>query len=189
MKGKAERAAARLSRRSRPLLVITGLMLGLAILASGFHAGRFLVNLTPSAPLGLWHIEFLDRAVQRGDIVFVCPPSGAAMAEAWRRGYLRSGLCGGGFAPLIKLVAGVPGETVVIDKVVRIDGRLLTGSVLLQKDSRGRPISAHGGGRIPIGSIYLHSAYRGSFDSRYFGPVAADNVLGLAREVLTFDLR
>jgi type IV secretory pathway protease TraF len=42
------------------------------------------------------------------------------------------------------------------------------------------------GGTIPPGSVYLHSDFPASFDSRYFGPVPANNILGLAKKVWTY---
>ena len=42
------------------------------------------------------------------------------------------------------------------------------------------------GGIVPKGELFLHSDFVGSYDSRYFGPLPADGILGLARETLTF---
>jgi len=36
------------------------------------------------------------------------------------------------------------------------------------------------------GTLFLHSDFVGSYDSRYFGPLPAEGTLGLAQEVLTF---
>jgi len=44
------------------------------------------------------------------------------------------------------------------------------------------------GGVVPSGYLFLHSSFASSYDSRYFGPVPATGLLGLARPVLTFDL-
>jgi len=42
------------------------------------------------------------------------------------------------------------------------------------------------GGVVPLGHLYLHSSFVGSYDSRYFGPVPAEGVLGRAVPVITF---
>lgn len=154
-----------------------------AAVAGGYWGLRF--NLTPSAPLGLWKIVELDRAVHKGDRVFVCPPASDIMIEALRRGYLRRGLCAGGVAPLIKTVAATSGQVVEIGHLVRIDGEILPHSQLMARDGRGRALGAYVGGLVSQGCVYLHSDFPGSFDSRYLGPVATSNILGLAQEVWT----
>jgi conjugative transfer signal peptidase TraF len=162
----------------------TALIVLTSIVALG-HAG-YRVNFTPSEPLGLWRISKLDRPLQVGDLVFVCPPSTDVMRIARERGYLRIGLCIGGTAPLIKTVAAMPGQMVSVDENVHLDGQLLPHSLVASVDGQGRKIAAYGGGVIALKTIYLHSDFQGSFDSRYFGPVPVDGVLGLAREVWTY---
>jgi conjugative transfer signal peptidase TraF len=146
----------------------------------------FRVNFTPSEPMGLWQIFPLDRPLRTGDLVFICPPVTDAMREARSRGYLRHGLCPGGIAPLIKMVAAVPGQTVDIGDDVRIDGKQLAHSRLMARDGQGRSIAPSRGGVVPPGTVYLHSDFVASFDSRYFGPLPLANILGLAREVWTY---
>ena len=90
---------------------VTAALLG-AIVAAAF--GGYRINLTPSQPLGLWHIVRLERAAEVGDLVFICPPQTAAIQEALSRGYLRSGLCPSGVAPLIKTVIAVAGQRVEV---------------------------------------------------------------------------
>ncbi|MDX0760458.1 conjugal transfer protein TraF, partial [Sinorhizobium medicae] len=40
---------------------------------------------------------------------------------------------------------------------------------------------------VPANYVFLHSRFAGSYDSRYFGPVPASGILGLAQEVLTYE--
>lgn len=165
--------------------------LGIAAIATfvgivGLGTAGFRVNVTPSEPLGLWRIVGVDRVLQNGDRVFVCPPVTDVMREALMRGYLRPGLCTGGFAPLIKTVAANSGQRIEIGGLVRIDGRPLPHSRLMPRDGQGRRMVAFAGGAVPPGEIYLHSDFPGSFDSRYFGPLPVESVLGLAQEVWTY---
>jgi conjugative transfer signal peptidase TraF len=169
-----------------PHLVVALLGLGAFLVLLSAAAG-FRINVTPSEALGLWRIVRLDRPVQRGDLVFVCPPATAAMAEARRRGYLRRGLCRGWVAPLIKMVAATEGQRVTIADGVTIEGEPLPQSRLLATDGAGRALEAFRGGLVPKGHVYLHSPFPGSFDSRYFGTLAQTTILGLAEEVLTHD--
>lgn len=144
------------------------------------------INLTPSEPLGIWRIHPLARPVRVGDLVFICPPQTADMAKALGRGYLRVGLCPGGYAPLIKAIAASSGQRIDIGRHVRIDGQELPQSSLVSKDGKGRILTAFAGGTVPAGQVFIHSSFAGSFDSRYFGPVPASGILGFASEVLTY---
>lgn len=145
------------------------------------------LNLTPSEPLGIWRIEPLSGDPIVGDLVFICPPATPKFEEAWRRGYLRLGLCAGGFAPLIKTIAALPGQRVAIGGTVEIDGAILAASRVHKNDGQGRPIIPHSGGIVPPSHLFLHSSFASSYDSRYFGPIPISGLLGLARPILTFD--
>ncbi|CUX61423.1 Conjugal transfer protein TraF [Agrobacterium deltaense Zutra 3/1] len=174
-------------KRRRVLLFLAGaggVIFGLAVIA---HRGGYRLNLTPSEPLGLWRIEALRRPAEIGDLVFVCPPATAMFEEARRRGYLRRGLCAGGFAPLIKTVTALPGQHVEITDHVVINGHPIGASTVRYTDGEGRTITPDPGGVVPSGHLFLHSSFASSYDSRYFGPVPDSGLLGLARPVITFD--
>lgn len=156
-------------------------------LASIAYIGGYRLNLTPSEPLGLWRIEALRSPVEIGDLVFFCPLVTAAFEEARQRGYLRRGLCAGGVAPLIKTIAALPGQHVEITDHVIIDGRALLASAVRNTDGEGRALSPDPGGVVPPRTVFLHSSFASSYDSRYFGAVSVSGLLGLARPVLTFD--
>ncbi|MGV1908321.1 conjugative transfer signal peptidase TraF [Agrobacterium cavarae] len=156
---------------------------GLILLLGG---QGFRVNLTPSERLGLWRIVRPDRPILVGDLVFICPPNTDAMREARARGYLRFGLCAGRVAPLIKTVVATSGQVIEIHDDVRIDGRPLPHSRVARTDGQGREMVHHNGGVVPPGAVFLHSEFPGSFDSRYFGPLPMDGILGLAQEVWTY---
>ncbi|MBX5166825.1 MULTISPECIES: conjugative transfer signal peptidase TraF [unclassified Rhizobium] len=173
--------------RRRVLLFLTGAAVVMSALAATALTVGYRLNLTPSEPLGLWRIEELQRPTAIGDLVFLCPSTTAVFAEAWRRGYLRRGLCAGGFAPLIKTVAALPGQRVDITDHVRIDGRSVPASFVSHEDGEGRVLLPDPGGVVPPHHLFLHSPFASSYDSRYFGPVPDSGLLGLARPVFTFD--
>lgn len=173
--------------RRRPITIIVASLAVLAMLiGTGFVAG-LRVNLTPSYPLGLWRIEPLARAVAVGDRIFICPPLVAAFGLARERGYVGHGLCPGWFSPLIKTVVALAGQHVVIDGDITVDGTRLAHSSVRPVDGQGRALAPHAGGVLPAGSLFLFSEFAGSYDSRYFGPIPADGVLGLAHPILVFD--
>jgi conjugative transfer signal peptidase TraF len=149
-------------------------------------AGGYRINLTPSEPLGLWRVVPLDRTVAVNDLVFICPPPTAAMREARARGYFRSGSCPGGVAPLIKMVIAVAGQRVEIGASVAVDGRTISSSSLARRDGKGRPLARFPSGTVQRENVFVHSPFPGSYDSRYFGPLPASGILGLAQEVLTY---
>lgn len=160
---------------------------GLAALAAAAWLGGYRINSTPSYPLGLWRIEALHRDATAGDLVFICAPLTSAFTIAFERGYIRRGFCPGWLSPLIKTVVATEGQSVEIGAHVSIDGQQLTHSEVRKSDAGGRALFPWPGGTIPAGCLYLHSDFGGSYDSRYFGPVYATGLLGLARPVLTFD--
>ena len=172
--------------RRRLLLFLAGLGGAFAALAAVAYMGGFRLNLTPSEPLGLWRIVALQGPVETGYLVFICPPATASFEEARRRGYVRRGLCPGGYAPLIKTIAALPGQHVEIGANVTVDGRPLASSIVRASDGEGRPITPFKTGIVPPKNLFLHSSFASSYDSRYFGPVPDTGLLGLARPVLTF---
>lgn len=172
-------------RRRRFTAIATLVCLPAVLFCAGFEAG-FRLNLTPSYPLGLWRIEPLNRAVRVGDRIFICPPLTEEFRRARERGYLRRGLCPGWLTPLIKAVVALPGQSIEIGVSVAIDGVKLSRSAVQPNDGSGRPVTPYAGGVVPPGFLFLHSPFKGSYDSRYFGPIPAAGVLGLATPVLTF---
>lgn len=169
------------------MLLLGGSIVCLSGLSATAIIGGFRLNLTPSEPIGLWRIGATNRAITTGDLVFVCPPQTPQIEEARRRLYLARGLCPGGLATLIKMVAALPGQRIEIGDHVVIDGQPLPSSTLRRVDGVGRPLEAYAGGVVPPDTLYLHSQFKSSYDSRYFGPVPASGLLGLARPILTFD--
>ncbi|MGB7433720.1 MAG: conjugative transfer signal peptidase TraF [Ahrensia sp.] len=166
-------------------MIVVLFSIPVTLLGGGYGAG-LRINWTPSVPVGIWRIAPLNRPVEHGDYVFICPPLNQEFAQARERGYLRRGLCPGWLAPLIKTVVAVPGQSVVIGRSVVIDGEELPDSRLQPVDGSGRQLIPFAGGSVPTGMLFLHSPYGGSYDSRYFGPVPAVGVLGLAEPVLTW---
>jgi conjugative transfer signal peptidase TraF len=177
--------AARPRVRPAVAIILAGILLALVLVIGGAMGG-LRINMTPSEPIGLWRVVALDRRPAVDDLVFICPPENNAMEEAGQRGYLRSGLCPGGFAPLIKTVIATTGQRVEIGSSVRVDGVVIANSAVSKFDGMGLPLAAFRGGIIPAGRVFLHSGFVGSYDSRYFGPLPASGILGLAQEVLTY---
>lgn len=174
------------ARRGAIAVFVGGAIMAAMIAALGWLGG-LRINLTPSAPIGLWRIVPLNRRATVGDLVMICPPGGAVSEFGLERGYFRRGLCHGGAAPLIKDIAATSDAYIQIGSEVTIDGGLLPRSWLRPFDGQGRSLTPWSGGVVPPGEVFLYSPFEGSYDSRYFGPVPEAGLLGRARPILTLD--
>ncbi|MDW2982434.1 S26 family signal peptidase [Rhodanobacter sp. KK11] len=175
------------SRRRTLLIVATLAAGGLAALAWASFASplsRLVYNPSDSVAVGWYRIDPLARhagslspAMHVGSIVLVPLPATAA-ALAARRGYLPLRI------PLLKSIAAVaPQQVCITEGIVRIDGVPM--AAVLRTDRLGRPLHAWPHcRRLRVGELFLLSTTNpASFDSRYFGPVRADTVLGVAHPV------
>ncbi|GAO21030.1 plasmid conjugal transfer transmembrane protein [Alicycliphilus sp. B1] len=174
--------------RLRARLVLAGLSTcGLAALAwaSFVHPlPRLTYNPSDSVAVGWYRVDSLDhrtssppRPLSVGSIVLVPLPAEAA-ALAAQRGYLPTRI------PLLKRVGAVaPQEVCIVGGSVRIDG--VPSAAVLPADRLGRPLpSWQQCRRLRPGELFLLSVINpASFDSRYFGPVSAAAVIGVAHPV------
>ncbi|KAH0443216.1 putative conjugative transfer signal peptidase TraF [Bordetella bronchiseptica F2] len=145
---------------------------------------RLTYNPSDSVAVGWYRVDPLDhrtssppRPLSVGSIVLVPLPAEAA-ALAAQRGYLPTRI------PLLKRVGAMaPQEVCIADGKVRIDG--VPSAAVLPADRWGRPLpSWQQCRRLQPGELFLLSATNpASFDSRYFGPVSAAAVVGVARPV------
>ena len=186
-------AAASISRspahsRSRALLVLAALSAcGLAALAWAAFVQplpRLVYNPSDSVAVGWYRVEPLSQRagslplpLSVGSIVLIgLPPDAAALAA--RRGYLPT------HVPLLKRVGAVaPQHVCVFDALVWIDG--VPVAAVLPADRLGRPLPSWPQCRqLQPGELFLLSVTNpASFDSRYFGPVSASAVIGVAHPV------
>ena len=164
--------------------MVVGLGVGLAALAVAAWALGVRVNYTSSLPRGLYAESAFEPADARpGLIVVACPSVGAAEALA---PYLANGPCPGGVVELGKPLAGLPGDTVVVDSAgVRVGGVAVPDSAPLFHDRTGRPLQPRLGRHV-LGEreYWLHSGrVPTSVDSRYTGPVR--DIRGVLRPLWT----
>jgi conjugative transfer signal peptidase TraF len=141
------------------------------LLSGGGHRPVLVYNGSASAPVGFYRL-LAAPTVRRGDLVLVPVPRPAA-ALAAARGYIPPSV------PLVKRVAATAGATVcAVAERISIDGRHVADR--LAADRKGRRLPAWSGcRRLMPGQIFLlMESVPDSFDSRYFGPVGADSVIG-----------
>lgn len=162
--------------------VIFCMDLGLAALLMPLaipHCVSLVYNPSDSVPRGWYRIGPAD-SLQAGSIVLARLPAQAA-ALAAQRGYLPAGI------PLLKRVGAVALQRVCVDGAsVRIDD-VAVAAVMLA-DGRGRALSVWSQcRRLALGELFLLSSTNlASFDSRYFGPILASNVIGRAQPIWTW---
>lgn len=163
----------------RRTVMIAAAAAGLAMASLALPERRPLVwNITHSVPTGLYWVSN-KSALTVGDRVAIAPPPALRKLLA-ERGYLPIGV------PLLKRVGAAPGQTICRDgSDLMIDGKLA--APVRMRDRAGRPLPVWTG-CIVLGAdevFLLNEAQPDSFDSRYFGPLSADAVIGKAHPVWT----
>ena len=143
---------------------------------------RVIYNPSDSVARGWYRVEPVSdtRSLRVGDIVLAPLPDTTA-ALAAQRGYLPSGI------PILKRIgAAAPQLVCVRSGVVRIDGDIVATARTL--DGQRRPLQAWMQcRRLGVNEIFLLSdSSPASFDSRYFGPIFASAVHGVASPIWTW---
>ena len=135
---------------------------------------RLIYNKSESAPRGWYAIDPGGVVERDRKVGAFAPVSARNLADS--RGYLPHHI------PLIKTVWATAGDEICeLDGVVRTANR--PDLLALQKDSLGRDMPSWRGCIVlKNDEIFIVSTdVQTSFDSRYFGPVSKENVLGAAR--------
>lgn len=166
----------------KPLAAATAAIGILAITAVIHPLPRVIWNASASVPIGLYAVD-PRRSPERMDIAVVHPPEPLArfLSEG---GYLPEGV------PLLKHVAALPGQRVCRrDRTITIDGVMM--GEALSRDRRGRPLPVWRGCQtLAADQVFLlNPDSTGSLDGRYFGPLPASAILGVARPLWTAEDR
>lgn len=160
------------------VMVTYVLTMGTAIAAFVDFPKKLIWNASASTPIGLYSIAPADR-FEVTDLVAVRAPEPLA-AFMVERGYIGRGV------PLMKRVAGVPGQQVCRrDHAITVDGVPM--GFALDRDHLGRSLPVwHGCRRIADGELFLMNwSVSGSLDGRYFGPLPTSTVIGRAMPLWT----
>lgn len=134
---------------------------------------KIIYNTSPSAPVG-WYAVQTDAPLRRGEHVLIWLPE-AARKLANERGYLPSD------TPLLKQVFALwPDEICIRHQLVFANE--IPVAALQTSDKSGRPLTQIDlCRRLNPGELFLLNPLRtDSFDSRCFGPVRSENVIGKA---------
>jgi conjugative transfer signal peptidase TraF len=162
---------------------------GLTAITTAFLAMGLIINITPSLPVGIYKLSPISR-LHRGEYVSICPPDTAPFRLARRAGYVPKGPCPGDYLPLMKPIAGLPGDQIVVGvKGIAVNGAHIPLSRAYTHDGAGRalPRIALGVYTVGPGEVWLVSHYNErSFDSRYFGAVQIERVKASTAPVFTW---
>ncbi|CAH2406375.1 Conjugal transfer pilin processing protease TraF [Mesorhizobium escarrei] len=141
---------------------------------------RFIWNASASVPIGLYRVE-PAKEIGVADLAAVMPPEPLASFLA-KRGYLPKSV------PLLKRVLALAGATVCRQGTAIIVNGVSFGDAR-ERDSRCRQLPVWQGCRIIADgeAFFMNRDAADSFDSRYFGPLPLNSVIGRAIPVLTTD--
>jgi conjugative transfer signal peptidase TraF len=152
----------------------------LIAIASGYRVSpKIIYNPSASAPRG-WYAIKSPTELHRGDFALVRLPAPIARIADERRYLPRT-------IPLLKQVGAVAGDRVCERQgFVRVNDVVMARSLL--QDGAGRPLIAWNECRLlrdhELFLIGLSNA--ASFDSRYYGPVSVESVIGVAIPLWTW---
>ncbi|MBX9918176.1 MAG: conjugative transfer signal peptidase TraF [Nitrosomonas sp.] len=171
------------------ILVVSllALSISLFVLSIGFRISGIYINTTPSLPVGFYKV--VDEPIVSGAYVAFCPPQDAVFDMAVARHYINTGNCPGGYGLLLKRVFAQSGDMVSIDQAgIFVNGEHLPNSAQLKTDAEGHPLPQYRLQAVLDDSEYLllSDLNPQSFDARYFGLIARDQIRQVVRPVFTW---
>ena len=151
----------------------SSLVLGVLVLTAVVSTRWVRLNLSHSLPVGLYRLTAVPAEVSRGTLVVLPVP--ARVHHVWPS-----------WIPLLKPVAGVPGDVVCSQ-----EGRLQVQTMdygPVDLDTHGRPLPHLDSGcqTVPAGMVFLASQVLKSMDARYFGMIPVDRLTAAATPMLTW---
>lgn len=165
------------SRWTRSTKILAGLAVALVCCTPWL-----MVNLTSSAPRGVWSKTALPSVITRGMWVTLPVPATVEPFVPW-------------WIPLLKPVAAVAGDCVCVEEgmlsvrpegLATLEGIETYGRVYTQAQGRPLPHLPEGCLQVPAGAVFLASRLPQSLDSRYFGPVPVSALMAQAKPVWTW---
>ena len=164
-------------------LIKFAFVIAFAILAMGvtyyYIGGK--INLTDSVAKGFYRLN-TSLPIKSGAYVQVCLNKEISKG-AFERGYIAKGTCKTGYEPLLKKLIGVPGDTAAIYKNGMVVNDKFYPAAQLDRDGNGNPLQ---GQKMPSQKLTGYLLYgdgdsKNSWDSRYYGQVTRDQIIGVMR--------
>ncbi len=169
------------------IVLILTMSASLFVLSIGFQISGIYINTTLSLPVGFYKV--VDEPIVSGAYVAFCPPQIEVFDMARDRSYINRGNCLGGYGLLLKRVFAQSGDTVSIDQAgIFVNGKHLPNSAQLTADADGHALPQYRLQAVLDDSEYLllSDLNPQSFDARYFGLIARDQIKLVVRPVFTW---
>jgi conjugative transfer signal peptidase TraF len=150
----------------------SSLVFGVLVLVAVVSTRWVRVNVSPSAPLGLYRLAAVAPPLARGTLVVLPVPP---VVQRWHSAWL----------PLLKPIAALPGDLVCTSEAgLWIEGQAY-GPVY--PEAGGAPLPRlRGCVRVPAGAVFLASPAPRSLDGRYFGLTPVADLTAWAIPLLTW---
>lgn len=164
-------------KRFFPLISCTVFLIAVSVLSVMHPEKKLIYNYTDSLPHGFYLIN--QEPVSKGSLIAFHPAT-KIQRMMTERGYLWKG----GY--LMKYLAAEPGDSVSTKNgTFQINGEEF--GRIREKDRKGRRLPMYDfNGRLEEGYLVAIKGKDDSFDSRYFGPIAKESVIGIARPLWLF---
>lgn len=164
-------------RRAGACLLLTGIGAGLGLLSLGAQAPALVWNFTASIPVGLYGVS--QRQPAKGDLIAISP-TGSTRQKLDAYDVLPAGKV------LLKQLKAVGGDNVCrIGASVTINGAEAATARLRSRDGQELPVWS-GCRVLGADEILVLAPHPLSFDGRYFGPINAGQIIGVATPLFTF---
>lgn len=145
-----------------------------------FYTMGYRFNFSESFPFGIYREINTDHYVP-GDLVIFCPPKKEVFSFAMNQGFLLRGSCVNGSMPLLKKVAGVPGDKIVVREAVYINDLKQKNSEIQIFPYKAKDVT------LKSDNYFLLSDFcKMSFDSRYFGPIEKSQITSKVEAIFTW---
>lgn len=139
---------------------------------------RIVHNVTPSLPLGFYWLSNCEPSL--GDLVVIETPKGVRQLVHDRK-YLPAG------DRLLKQMVAGPSSLWCVneDRSFSVDGKVFGEALLTDAQGASLP-KVRGCFFVPPGHVLVATHHPRSFDSRYFGAVSTDSIVGVAEALWTY---
>lgn len=170
-------------RFARWALLATVIVFAGGYVAEGWFSARWQIAFTPTKSLCLpWRVMLgdatFDGRVERGDLVWFHPDIETIQASSSATLPFKTE------HKFMKFVAGVPGDTVEVGpNGVWVAGRYWGELDLLRKLKRDAEVY-YRTEVVPPGHVFVMGSAPNSFDSRYWGPVPLERIIGRGEALL-----
>lgn len=183
-------------QRKKQIIILAAVITFSAALAfvHQFYEIKFTDSRTDCFPYKVWYINKQDKEPSPGDFIMFATPANAAHYFPKNKRWIKKVLATSGGR--VDVVPAPPGETSLVlmggmerklpvkARVTVIQGETRETFVAFASDSLGRKLTVIRQQTIPSGEYYLYSPIARSYDSRYWGLVKKNEILGTAHPII-----